>query len=76
MNNIQFGFHTGKRRYNQKIFKTFTDMFNTLPVAAIIDDKIFCCHGGLSPDLLDIGQIQKIQRPIDIPVQGKFLITL
>lgn len=59
-----------KRRYNTKIFKLFTDVFNTLPVAAIIDDKIFCCHGGLSPDLLHIGQIRNIQRPVDIPVQG------
>ncbi|XP_072383562.1 serine/threonine-protein phosphatase PP1-beta-like [Diabrotica undecimpunctata] len=59
-----------KRRYSTKIFKLFTDVFNTLPVAAIIDDKIFCCHGGLSPDLLHIGQIRNIQRPVDIPIQG------
>ena len=37
---------TGKRRYNIKLWKTFTDCFNCLPVAAIVDDKIFCCHGG------------------------------
>ena len=39
----------GKRRYNIKIWKTFTDCFNCLPVAALIDEKIFCMHGGLSP---------------------------
>lgn len=66
-----YGFYDEcKRRYNTKLFKTFTDVFNTLPVAAIIDDKIFCCHGGLSPDLLHIGQIRNIERPTDIPVQG------
>jgi len=39
-------YFTGKRRYNIKLWKTFTDCFNCLPVAAIVDDKIFCCHGG------------------------------
>lgn len=40
-------FSTGKRRYNIKLWKTFTDCFNCLPVAAIVDEKIFCCHGGM-----------------------------
>jgi len=48
---ILFFSFTGKRRYNIKLWKTFTDCFNCLPVAAIVDEKIFCCHGGLSPDL-------------------------
>jgi len=39
-----------KRRYTIKLWKTFTDCFNCLPVAAIVDEKIFCCHGGLSPE--------------------------
>ena len=37
---------TGKRRYNIRLWKVFTDCFNCLPVAAILDEKIFCCHGG------------------------------
>ena len=47
-----YGFYDEcKRRYNIKMWKTFTECFNTLPVAAIIDEKIFCMHGGLSPEL-------------------------
>ncbi|CAD6187783.1 unnamed protein product [Caenorhabditis auriculariae] len=60
----------GKRRYNIKLWKTFTDCFNCLPVAAIIDEKIFCCHGGLSPDLQSMEQIRRIMRPTDVPDQG------
>ncbi|XP_019874447.1 serine/threonine-protein phosphatase PP1-beta [Aethina tumida] len=59
-----------KRRYDTKIFKTFCDVFNTLPVAAVIEDKIFCCHGGLSPDLFRLEQIREIPRPVTIPVTG------
>jgi len=44
----------GKRRYNIKLWKTFTDCFNCLPVAALIDEKIFCMHGGLSPELTNL----------------------
>ena len=60
----------GKQRFNVKLWKTFTDCFNCLPVAAIIDEKIFCCHGGLSPDLKSIEDINSIERPTKIPEQG------
>ena len=50
----------GKRRYNIKLWKTFTDCFNCLPVAAIVDEKILCMHGGLSPELLNMEQVRYI----------------
>lgn len=61
----------GKRRFNIKLWKTFTDCFNCLPIAAIIDEKIFCCHGGLSPDLQGMEQIRRIMRPTDVPDTGR-----
>ncbi|KAF4347115.1 hypothetical protein G4B88_025158 [Cannabis sativa] len=48
----------------------FMDIFNTLPVAALIDEKILCMHGGLSPDLKHLDQIRNIARPVDVPDQG------
>ena len=66
-----YGFYDEcKRRYNVKLWKSFTELFNYLPVAALIDDKILCMHGGLSPDLKSIQNIQDISRPTDIPDTG------
>lgn len=71
---IVYYIHIGKRRYNIKLWKTFTDCFNCLPIAAIIDEKIFCCHGGLSPDLQGMEQIRRIMRPTDVPDTGNLSI--
>ncbi|KAL1427446.1 hypothetical protein MTO96_017401 [Rhipicephalus appendiculatus] len=66
-----YGFYDEcKRRFNIKLWKTFTDLFNCLPVAAIVDEKIFCMHGGLSPDLQSMEQVKRIMRPTDVPDQG------
>jgi serine/threonine-protein phosphatase PP1 catalytic subunit len=65
-------FNKGKRRYNIKLWKTFTDCFNCLPIAAIIDEKIFTMHGGLSPDLQSMEQIRRVMRPTDVPDTGYY----
>lgn len=66
-----YGFYDEcKRRYNIKLWKTFTDCFNCLPICAIIDEKIFCCHGGLSPELKEMTAINAIVRPTDVPDSG------
>ncbi|CAI5469752.1 unnamed protein product [Closterium sp. NIES-53] len=66
-----YGFYDEcKRRYNIRLWKTFTECFNCLPVAALIDEKILCMHGGLSPELRSLEQIKKIGRPTDVPDAG------
>lgn len=46
------------------------DMFNTLPIAALVANKIFCVHGGLSPSLHSMDEIRSIERPTDVPDYG------
>lgn len=66
-----YGFYDEcKRRFNVRVWKVFTDCFNCLPVAALIDEKILCMHGGLSPDLHNLDQIRNLQRPTDVPDTG------
>jgi len=69
--NRLYGFYDEcKKRYNFKLWKMFGDCFNCLPVAAVIDDKIICMHGGLSPDLNSLEQITRIMRPSEVPDDG------
>jgi len=66
-----YGFYDEcKRRYNIKLWKTFCDVFNCMSVCALIDDKIMCMHGGLSPEIKSFDQIRRLVRPTDVPDTG------
>ncbi|OBZ90118.1 Serine/threonine-protein phosphatase PP-Z [Choanephora cucurbitarum] len=66
-----YGFYDEcKRRLSPKMWRTFVDVFNTLPIAALVAGKIFCVHGGLSPSLHSMDDIRQIQRPTDVPDYG------
>lgn len=45
-------------------------MFNYLPISAIIDERILCMHGGLSPELDSLSKINTVLRPQDVPDEG------
>jgi len=56
--NKTYGFYDEcKKRFNIKIWKLFIDTFDCMPSAAIVDEQIFCCHGGLSLDIEKAGQL-------------------
>ncbi|OQR69270.1 serine/threonine-protein phosphatase PP1-2-like [Tropilaelaps mercedesae] len=57
-------------RYNLEIYGRFGSAFSYMPVAAIVGEKIFCVHGGISPRLHSLDQILDIQRPARVPKQG------
>ena len=40
------------------------EVFDYMPLAAIIEDQIFCVHGGLSPDMRTLDQIRTIDRKV------------
>lgn len=73
--NKAYGFYDEVRiRYSQKLWRRFTKVFEFLPFSSIIDEKIFCCHGGISPELLyknsSLRNIDKITRPTEVPTSG------
>lgn len=59
-----------EKYHTSEAWKEFTNLFNYLPLAAVIDNLIFCLHGGLSPAALSIDKIQCIDRNQEIPHEG------
>merc|ERR1712113_747459 len=66
-----YGFYDEcKRRYNIKLWKQFCDVFNCFPVCGLVDEKILCMHGGLSPEITNMDQVRRLVRPTDVPDTG------
>jgi serine/threonine-protein phosphatase PP1 catalytic subunit len=53
-------------RYSRHIWVRFNEVFKYLPLAAIIGNRIFCVHGGISPNLDNIQRINSVVRPLEV----------
>ncbi|KAF7324928.1 Serine/threonine-protein phosphatase [Mycena kentingensis (nom. inval.)] len=53
-------------KYSLRVYDACIQSFLALPVAALVDGRFFCVHGGLSPELIqlsDIGNLNRFQEP-------------
>jgi serine/threonine-protein phosphatase 4 catalytic subunit len=41
-----------------------------LPLAAIVDDRLFCVHAGLHPQLARVAQIEEVERRAEPPMDS------
>lgn len=60
-------------RYDEEVYNKFMEVFDCLPLAAIISDdqkSIFCVNGGITSELKTISQLEEIERPLKIPPTG------
>ena len=55
---------------NANVWQCFTDVFDFLPLCAIVENQIFCVNGGISPNLNSIDDIRLINRVQDVPHEG------
>ena len=50
------------KKYDQELYDIIMDMFEYLPLAAIVNGKYFCCHGGLTQHITSISRINSVKR--------------
>mmetsp|Transcript_32901 Transcript_32901/g.83511 ORF Transcript_32901/g.83511 Transcript_32901/m.83511 type:complete len:306 (-) Transcript_32901:864-1781(-) len=69
-----YGFYDEcQRKYgNANAWRYCTEVFDYLTLSALIDGKVLCVHGGLSPDIRTLDQIRTIDRVCEIPHEGPF----
>ena len=71
--NKSYGFYEEcKQKFNgdDTVWNSITSVFDYLPFTALINDQIFCCHGGLSPEIDTLERLRNIKRPLEIPKHG------
>lgn len=59
-----------KKYGSVNVWRYCTEIFDYLSLSAIIDDKVFCVHGGLSPAINTLDQIRAIDRKQEVPHDG------
>lgn len=59
------------RKYGSvNVWRYCTEVFDYLPLAALVEDKVFCVHAGLSPSINTLDQIRTIDRKQEVPHDG------
>lgn len=61
-----------KYKYNEAVYELLCQSFDHLPIAAVVDKKFFCVHGGISPSLGMVEEINEIDRFMDPPRKSLF----
>ena len=67
-----YGFYEEcQRKYGSvNVWRMCTDIFDLFQLAAVIESKVFCVHGGLSPHVNLIDDIRKLDRKQEVPRDG------
>merc|ERR1712222_77983 len=65
------GYDECLRKYGSvNVWRYCTEIFDYLSLAALIEDRIFCVHGGLSPSINTLDEVRQIDRKQEVPHDG------
>ena len=54
----------------EQVYEMFLECFESMPLAAVVNNDYLCMHGGVSPSLADADEINKINRFVEPPLSG------
>ena len=57
-------------QYDVETYDRVIELFNKLPLAAIVNDEYLTCHGGISSSLTSLEAINQLDRMIEPPEEG------
>lgn len=60
------------RKFDEEVYQTVMDVFDAMPLAALVSNKYLAIHGGISPDLKKLDNLEKINRFTEPPTEGLF----
>lgn len=49
-------------KYSERVYEACIVSFCALPITALIDNRFFCVHGGISPQLVHLSDVDAINR--------------
>jgi len=59
-----------KAKFDDQIMELFLEVFSWLPLAAVINDKVFVTHGGIPTTPTTLSQINAVKRGMEPPDSG------
>lgn len=57
-------------KYSLQVYNAMVSAFDCLPLSCVVDNRFFCVHGGLSPELKTIADINALHRFREPPSSG------
>lgn len=59
------------RKYGSaNVWKMFTDLFDYMPLTALVENAVFSLHGGLSPSIDSLDTVRTLDRVQEVPHEG------
>jgi hypothetical protein len=67
-----------KRKYDKELLDQFQQFFDTLPIAAVVENSVFVVHGGIGPQCVnmtvaEINELDRFSEPEHASVISEFL---